>query len=69
MIEVITTSFPSLYFTNEESARNEASKLGVEVCKIIFVDTWNNQKESHFMGYGLYDGKLLGTKDFINVHF
>lgn len=65
MIEVLITSFPSLYFTNEESAMKEAAKIGVDVCSIIFVDG----NKTHFMGWGLYDEKLLGTKDFINVNF
>lgn len=72
MIEVTTRKFPSYFFTKKEEALKKAKEHGVEVCKIIFEDrTFHNTNgwvsEQYTMGYGLYDGKLLETKDFITI--
>lgn len=69
MKTVETTKFPSLFWTDRDEAFKTAKKLDVEVCEIIFHQEWNNEIETNKLGYGLYEGKLLGTEDFNNVHF
>ena len=66
MKTIKTTKFPSLYYTNEKSASEDANQIGVSVCRIIFIQEWNGEIEESFMGFGLInnDGKLLETKDF-----
>ena len=66
MKTIKTTKFPSLYYTNEKSASEDADKIGASVCRIIFIQEWNGEIEESFMGFGLInkEGKLLGTKDF-----
>lgn len=69
MKTIETCKFPSLFWTDRDEAFKEAKRLGVEVCEIIYVQEWNGEIETNRLGWGLYDEKLLGTKDFINVHF
>ena len=66
MKTIKTTKFPSLYYTNEKSASEDADKIGANICRIIFIQEWNGETEESFMGFGLInkEGKLLGTKDF-----
>ena len=69
MKTIETCKFPSLFWTDRDEAFKEAKRHGVEVCEIIYVQEWNGEIETNRLGWGLYDEKLLGTKDFINVHF
>ena len=69
MKTIETRKFPSLFWTDRDEAFRTAKKLGVEVCEIIVQQEWNNEIETNRIGYGLYNGRLLGTKDFNNVHF
>lgn len=69
MKTIETSKFPSLFFTDRDEAFKEAKRLGVEVCEILFQQEWNGEIETHKLGWGLFNGKLLGTKDFNNVHF
>ena len=70
VLTVITTKYPSLIFNNRESAEKEAEKIGKDICFIEYHDT--SDGSVYNLGYGLYDceeERILGTKDFINVHF
>jgi len=72
-----TTKLPSLLYSNQESASEDADRHNellqangfderLSICKIIYLDDWNGT-EKH-LGYGLTDGeKLLETKDFTYI--
>jgi hypothetical protein len=63
-----TNRFPSLIYNTEESAKEDANKHDLSVCRIVYIDEWNGEISEKFMGYGLTDGeKLLGTNDFVWV--
>ena len=59
--------YPSLIYTDENIAKEEANKHKVTVCRIIYVENWNGETTEKFIGYGLYDEKLLESRDFISV--
>jgi hypothetical protein len=65
MKTVVISNYPSLLYSTEEAAQEDADKFKVDVCKIIHISEWNNEVKKVCLGYGLYDnGKLLSTKDF-----
>lgn len=65
MKTVKVTTYPTIIYTDEKTAQEEADKHQVNVCRIIYVDTFD--KTEKFIGYGLYDEKLLQSEDFISV--
>lgn len=67
MKTVKTNKYPSLIYSNEKAAQEDADKFNVNICKIIHVSEWNGETQETCIGYGLYDGKLLSTKDFTYV--
>lgn len=64
---VKTNKYPSHFYTDRDEAFKEANRFGIEVCKIIYILEWNGVVETYNLGYGLYDGQLLESKDFISV--
>ena len=65
---VTTTVYPSLYFTNEDRARQDAERLNVECVRIVLAHEMNGEISFSFMGWGLFDDdKLLETSDLVWV--
>lgn len=65
MKTVVISNYPSLLYSTEEAAQEDAARFNVKVCKIIHISEWNNEVKQVCLGYGLYsNGKLLSTKDF-----
>ena len=66
MKTITTKKYPSLIYSTEESAEEDAKKLGISTCRIIYISEWNGEINERFIGYGLCENnQLLGTKDLI----